>query len=270
MLDKKESNSKILCEASSGNTMLSLSIIARNVGFEKFYSVVTDELPQEKINMLRFIGVEVILNKEPLELKKHDSDSRVSRVRKLARQNNWYIADQYSNYDNPEAHYKWTGPQIYSQLDGKIDFFVTSIGTNGTMIGTSKYLKEQCEKIKTIGVAVAPGESIPGPGTVEAITKLIDLDWRSHIDYIEEAGLKESMIQSLHLCRQGLLCGPSTGMSLVGINKFFQKNSNLINSDETNIVMICGDTPWLYINEYFNVLGDDYFPKVKQFKEEQI
>lgn len=117
-------------------------------------------------------------------------------------------------------------------------------------------------------VCTAPGDRVPGPRS-HALLAPVQFPWKSSVDHIEEVGSHHSFSLSLDLCRQGLVCGPSSGFNLQGLYQFIEKRkadeslANLRNRDgEIHCVFLCCDLPYQYINEYFDKLGDEYFPTI--------
>jgi cystathionine beta-synthase len=138
-----------IVESTSGNTGTGLAMVAAVKGYRAIL-VMPDKVSREKINLLKAFGAEVIIT--PTAVPPDSPDSYYEVARRLAREiPGAYLANQYYNPVNPESHYKTTGPEIWEQTGGKLDYFVASLGTGGTISGTSKYLKEKNPKIKVIG-----------------------------------------------------------------------------------------------------------------------
>lgn len=117
-------------------------------------------------------------------------------------------------------------------------------------------------------VCTAPGDRVPGPRS-HALLAPVEFPWKSSVDHIEEVGSHHSFSLSLELCRQGLVCGPSSGFNLQGLYQLIEKRkadgslANLRNRDgEIHCVFLCCDLPYQYINEYFDKLGDEHFPTI--------
>jgi len=129
----------LIVEASSGNTALGLGMMAI-VGGYRCKVAVRDRASQEKLDSLRALGIDVVLVDSALPPEHPDSYNRV--MERLVGDNpGCYFPDQHNNRDNLEAHYHSTGPEIWEQMDGKIDWFVAGIGTGGTVCGVARYLK---------------------------------------------------------------------------------------------------------------------------------
>lgn len=155
MVEKAEREGKIkpgdtIIENSSGNTAMGLAIVARQKGY-KLKIVIRDTTSKEKIKMLQVLGVDVIL--VDASLPPENPKSYNNYAKNLADEHpDYYYIDQHNNLDNNESHYKTTGPEIWEQMDGKIDYVVAGVGTGGTLCGMGKFLKEKNPDIKLIGV----------------------------------------------------------------------------------------------------------------------
>lgn len=139
-------------ESTSGNTGMGLAIAAAVKGYKTVFTM-PDKMSMEKVSNLRAFGAEVIVT--PTAVPHESPESYTSVARKRAEETpNAILADQYENPKNPEAHYKTTGPELWEQTGGQIDYFICGIGTGGTISGTGRYLKEKNPNIKVIGVDV--------------------------------------------------------------------------------------------------------------------
>ena len=139
-----------IVEATSGNTGMSLAILAAVRGYKVVFTI-NDKQSREKIEQLKAFGAEVIVC--PTAVEPEDPRSYYSVAKKLSREiPNSYFANQYDNPANAEAHYRTTGPEIWKDTEGKITHFVCGLGTGGTASGAGRYLKEQNPQVKVIGV----------------------------------------------------------------------------------------------------------------------
>lgn len=155
MVEKAERNGLIkpgdtILENSSGNTAMGLAIVARQKGYN-LVIVLRDTTSKEKIKMLEVLGVNVI--KADSSLPPEDPKSYNNYAQNLAKENpGWYYIDQHNNLDNNETHYKTTGPEIWDQTSGELDFFVAGAGTCGTICGAGQFLKEKNPNIQIVGL----------------------------------------------------------------------------------------------------------------------
>lgn len=277
----KLNNIDTIIESSSGNTVFSLSIIGKQLGLSSTKAIVSHKVAPDKLNLLLLFGIQPIVNQEPMCPDKDDPDSGINKAKKWGSENNWFNAGQYDNPDNPGAHEKYTGPQIWDQTQGQITVFASTLGTTGTMVGTGSYLKKRNKRIKNIGVASADDLVRLGPRTTDLLME-IDFDWKSVVDKVEKVSTVDSFRQSLNLCREGLLVGPSSGFNFQGLLQYIEKEKKanrlerLKNSHgEIWCVFVCCDGPFPYLNEYFQFLDDRYFPDIENkelllYKSENI
>jgi len=138
-----------IVEATSGNTGAGLAIAAAVLGYKTIF-VMPDKVSNEKIQLLKALGGEVVIT--PTSVSADSPESYYSVARKIAAETpEAYLSNQYFNQANPRAHYKTTGPEIWDQMDGDLDVFVTGLGTGGTVTGIGEYLKEKNPDIRIIG-----------------------------------------------------------------------------------------------------------------------
>ena len=145
-----------LIEATSGNTGIALAMAATIRGF-KMKLIMPDNMSQERQASMRGYGAEIILVSQKLGM-----EGARDLAHEMERKGEGKVLDQFANPDNPLAHYETTGPEIWQATDGKITHFVSAMGTTGTIMGTSRYLKEQNKAVQIIGVQPEEGQSIPG------------------------------------------------------------------------------------------------------------
>jgi len=138
-----------IVEATSGNTGTGLAMVAAVKGYRAVL-VMPDKVSREKINLLKSFGAEVVIT--PTAVPPDSPESYYEVAKRIARETpGAYLANQYHNPTNPEAHFRTTGPEIWRQTAGKIDYFVAGLGTGGTICGTARYLKQQNPKIQVVG-----------------------------------------------------------------------------------------------------------------------
>jgi cystathionine beta-synthase len=239
MIEKAEREGRIkkgdlIIENSSGNTALGLALIAVQKGY-RLKVVVRDRISREKLDQLKALGVEIHTVDATLPPEHPDSYNNITP--RLARETpNCFFPDQHNNRDNNEAHYLGTGPEIWEQMDGRIDYFVAGIGTGGTIGGTARFLKEKDPKIQVI--AVDPVGSVfyeyfhrrklvkPGPYLLEGLGDefLIRCADFSVIDDMLQVTDREAFQAARELARrEGILAGGSSGAALWGVRQLAAK-----------------------------------------------
>jgi cysteine synthase B len=145
-----------LIEATSGNTGIALAMAAAIRGY-RMVLVMPEHMSVERRAVMRAFGAEIILTPRDGSM-----EAAIDRARAMEAAGEGRVLDQFSNPDNPRAHYETTGPEIWRDTAGKVTHFVSSMGTTGTIMGTSRYLKEQSADVQIIGVQPTEGSSIPG------------------------------------------------------------------------------------------------------------
>ncbi len=138
-----------LVEATSGNTGAALAMVAARKGYRAIFTM-PDKMSTEKINLLKAFGADVIIT--PTAVPPNSPENYLNVAKKIAEEtpNSFYV-NQFYNMTNPETHYRSTGPEIWEQTQGKVDYFVAGMGTGGTISGVGKYLKEQNPEIRIVG-----------------------------------------------------------------------------------------------------------------------
>jgi len=208
-INKKKLNSKkIIMDSSSGNTAIAYAMIGSALGF-KVELVTPENINIERKKTLQAYGAKIIYS-SPFE----GSDGAIIEARKMASKfpDKYFMPDQYNNEANPLAHYSTTGPEIWDQVDGKITHFISGIGTSGTAMGTSKFLKEKNPNIKTIGVQ--PDNSLHGLEGLKHIPSSIvpGIYKESNLDEIFWANTEESYDVMEKLVKyEGMFVGHSGG-----------------------------------------------------------
>ena len=145
-----------LIEATSGNTGIALALAAAVRGY-RMVLIMPDNMSEERRASMRAYGAELILTPAQKSM-----EGAIDLARKMSARGEGRVLDQFSNPDNPRAHYEGTGPEIWQDTNGRITHFVSAMGTTGTIMGTSRYLKEQNPDIEIVGVHPAEGAKIPG------------------------------------------------------------------------------------------------------------
>ena len=247
----KLKNVDTIVENSSGNTALSLAVLARNFGIQHVIAMVPWDIAPGKLDLLRLCGVDPRLQKDS-----PDGPSGIELARRLGNQLGHFSPGQYDNEANPSAYEKWVAPEIWEQTKNKLTVFAVGLGTTGTLVGASRYFRRQSQPVAMVGVICRPENAVPGVRT-EARLQEIGFNWRGAADCIVEAGTKESFKYSLELCRAGLMAGPSSGFALAGLLRYLQERRDgsgfdqLRNKDgEVSAIFICADTPLPYLDKY--------------------
>ncbi len=202
-----------LIEATSGNTGIALAMAAAIKGY-KMVIVMPEHLSIERRQTMRAFGAELVLTAQKIGME----GARDTAV-EMQRERGGLILDQFANPDNPLAHYLTTGPEIWRDTAGKITHFVATMGTTGTIMGVSRYLKEKNPAVQIIGVQPADGSNVPGirKWPEAYLPKIFE---RSRIDHILEVTQAESEEMTRRMAREeGIFAGISSGGGLVAAIK---------------------------------------------------
>ena len=248
-----------LIEATSGNTGLGLAMVAVLKGYKCIF-VMPEKISEEKRAILRAYGAKVVIT--PTGVEPDDPRSHYSVAKRLVEETpGSYPTNQYHNPANPSIHYQTTGPEIWEQMQGKIDVFVAGIGTGGTLSGVGRYLKEKNSAIKI--VCADPYGSIlydlfynkkvidpPHPYFVEGIGEDMLPD-NVHFQYMDDfvrVNDKEAFTACREICRKdGLMVGPSSGSALAAAIKYGEKMKK-----PARILALLPDSGRSYISKAFN------------------
>ncbi|MBL6445796.1 cysteine synthase CysM [Fulvivirga sp. 29W222] len=197
-----------LVEATSGNTGIALAMIANSLGL-KMTLIMPDNSTQERVQAMRAYGAEVILT----PAKKTIEHSR-ELAEKMAAEDGYFILNQFANKDNYGMHYATTGPEIWKDTDGQITHFVSAMGTTGTIMGVSRYLKEQNSDIQIIGTQPTDGSSIPGirRWSPEFLPKIFEPSRVDRVIDVSEAQAREMTKRLAN--EESILAGMSSGGAL--------------------------------------------------------
>ncbi|KAJ6463181.1 cysteine synthase [Mycena vulgaris] len=263
-------HTKRIVEWSSGNTAISLAIISRIYGLGDVSAYISNKNSESKMQLLRFFGMELSLFGGPAQVNPDNPDGGIQAAIIDGAKEGCYNPSQYTSSRNPEAHIRWTGPQLHQQLPD-MSVFAAGLGTSGTITGIGTYLKSVNPNIVNVGVFTAAGDKVPGPRPIDLVPPPADMDlpWKDVIDEAEFATSLDSYQASMDLCRQGLLVGPSSGLALTGLYHFLDKSKasgaldRLRGPDgKIKCAFICCDQPFQYISEYFDKLPPSVFPKI--------
>ncbi|MBE0482784.1 MAG: cysteine synthase CysM [Bacterioplanes sp.] len=204
-----------LIEATSGNTGIALAMAAAIMGY-RMILIMPDNATMERRWAMTAYGAELILVPDGME------GARDLALAMQAR-GEGRVLNQFGNVDNPSAHYHSTGPEIWQQTQGRVTHFVSSMGTTGTIMGTSRYLKEQNPDVQIIGLQPSDGASIPGIRRwPEAY--LPTIFERDRVDLVLDIGQQEAEHTMRELARkEGIFCGVSSGGSVAAALKLAQQ-----------------------------------------------
>jgi cystathionine beta-synthase len=245
-----------IIEATSGNTGIGLALVAAVRGYKCIF-VLTEKASTEKVRYLKGLGADIVVC--PAAAKPGTPDHYVATAKRISHEMpNSFYPDQYNHPENPAAHYRTTGPEIWEDTEGKITHFVASIGTGGTISGTGRYLKEKNPNIKVIGadpygsifktykesgfipeatpyLVEGIGQNLPvGNADLATIDEIINITDRESFDLARQLGRRE-----------GIFCGGSAGTIFAGALKVAKE------LDENSlIVFIVCDTGEHYLSKF--------------------
>jgi len=247
-----------IIEATSGNTGAALAMIAAVKGYTCIF-VMPDKMSEEKVASLRAFGARVVVC--PTAVEPDDPRSYYSVAKKLTEDTpNSFYANQYHNMDNPEGHYRSTGPELWEETRGELDVFCAGLGTGGTISGTGRYLKEKKGSIQLLGVDpigslyydfVKTGRvTKPFTYKVEGIGEdffptTINLDILDEIVRVDD---RECFLTTRDLVRhEGLYVGGSSGAAVAGALKYARQTQK-----KENIVVLLPDGAAKYLSKIFS------------------
>ncbi len=217
-LNRGEINKKSrLIEATSGNTGIALAMIAGIYGLD-LELVMPENATKERVQTMRAYGAKVTLTAQDIGIEgaRDHAEAKVENE-------GFYMFNQFANPDNWKAHYKTTGPEIWRDTNGEITHFVSSMGTTGTIMGSSTFLKEKNEDIQIVGVQPTDNSSIPGirKWPQEYLPKIFDA---KKVDRILEVSEEESREMAKRLAREeGIFAGMSSGGATVAALRLCSK-----------------------------------------------
>ncbi|EGR1125725.1 cysteine synthase CysM [Vibrio cholerae] len=207
-----------IIEATSGNTGIALAMAAAIKGY-KMILIMPDNATQERKDSMRAYGAELILVS-----KEQGMEGARDLALQMQQEGKGKVLDQFNNLDNPDAHYRSTGPEIWQQSQGKITHFVSSMGTTGTIMGVSRYLKQQNPQIQIIGLQPSEGSAIPGirrwpqaylPGIFDA----------ARVDLVLDVTQTDAEQTARALAREeGICAGVSSGGAVFAALQIAQQN----------------------------------------------
>lgn len=197
-----------LIEATSGNTGIALAMVAAARGY-RMRLIMPNTMSQERRDAMQAYGAELVLVEGGMEAARDLALAMQARGEGL-------VLDQFNNPANPDAHYLSTGPEIWRQSEGAVTHFVSAMGTTGTIMGVSRYLKEQNPAVQVIGLQPAEGSQIPGIRRWPA-AYLPAIFEPARVDRVLDVTLDESLAMMRRLAREeGICCGVSSGGAVAG------------------------------------------------------
>ena len=211
-----------LIEATSGNTGIALAMAAAIKGY-RMVLIMPDNMSVERVQVMRAFGAEIVL-----VTRAQSMEGARDLAKQMEVEGKGKVLDQFSNLDNPQAHYEGTGPEIWRDTGGRITHFVSAMGTTGTIMGTSRYLKEQNPQVQIVGVQPTEGASIPGirrwpkeylPSIFDAsrVDSVIDIDQQTAEDTTRALA-----------AREGIFCGISSGGAVAAAMKLSAHVENAV------------------------------------------
>lgn len=225
-----------LVEATSGNTGIALAMIAQSAGL-KMTLLMPENSTKERIQAMKAYGAEVILTPavKTIEYSRELAED-------MAANQGYFMLNQFANPDNYGMHYKTTGPEIWRDTQGKVTHFVSAMGTTGTIMGVSRYLKEQNENIQIVGTQPTEGSSIPGirRWSPEFLPKIFE---PTRVDQVIDVSEDNARMMARRLAKEeAILSGMSSGGALTAA---LQVAATI---DEGVIVFIVCDTGERYLS----------------------
>lgn len=248
---------QLIVEATGGNTGIGLALAAKLTG-HKLLTVMTDKVGKDKVNLMQVLGAETIV--VPRGKLIDDPEHFINIARRIANEKNGWYVSQFDNKHNLDAHYKFTGPELWRQTDGTIDALVAGIGTGGTLCGAGRFLKEMKPSIKLVladpmGSLLAnwhnKQEPQPGAYLVEGIggdfvagnVSMEMIDAAVHIDDRTSFATAHQLLE-----KEGIFAGSSSGCVVAAALRFGEENKD----EKLTIVAVLPDTGRLYMDTMFN------------------
>jgi cysteine synthase B len=211
-----------LIEATSGNTGIALAMAAAMKGY-RMVLIMPENMSVERRQVMKAFGAEIILVS-----REQSMEGARDLAKQMEAEGKGRVLDQFSNPDNPRAHYEGTGPEIWRDTQGTLTHFVSAMGTTGTIMGTSRYLKEQNPAVQVVGVQPMEGASIPGirrwppeylPGIFEA----------SRVDRTLDVSQEDAEQTTLALAaKEGIFCGISSGGAVAAALQLSRQVDNAV------------------------------------------
>jgi S-sulfo-L-cysteine synthase (O-acetyl-L-serine-dependent) len=211
-----------LIEATSGNTGIALAMVAAMRGY-KMILVMPENQSIERRQSMAAYGAELVLTPK-------DGSMELARdvAMKMQAEGEGVVLDQFGNMDNPQAHYEGTGPEIWRDTQGEVTHFVSSMGTTGTIMGTSRFLKEQNPNIQVVGVQPEAGSQIPGirKWPEEYMPKIFDKNRVDELMYVNQKQAENTTRKLATM--EGIFAGISSGGALYAALQLSKKLENAV------------------------------------------
>lgn len=217
-----------LIEATSGNTGIALAMVAAMKGYHMVL-IMPDNMSAERKSAMTAYGARLIEVTQ-----KQGMEGARDLALQMQAEGQGKVLDQFGNQDNPEAHYHGTGPEIWRDSGGSVTHFVSSMGTTGTIMGTSRYLKEQNSSVQIVGLQPIEGASIPGirRWPKEYLPTIFD---ETRVDRVIDMGQAEAEVTMRRLAREeGIFCGVSSGGAVAAALRVSAEVENAV-----IVVIIC-------------------------------
>jgi cystathionine beta-synthase len=259
-----------VCDSTSGNTGVGVAMVAAAMGYKAVFTI-PDTASKEKVDLVKSFGAQVIMT--PSAVPWDDPRSGFQVAKHLAKEKGYYWLDQFNNQLNPQAHYEETGPEIWTQTEGKVTHFVTGMGTGGTISGVGRYLKDKNSGIRVIGVEPVGSLFLPmwekrplPPPRLHRVEGIgTDMPVKTFhpkfIDRIIQVDDNDAFLQARFLGRSmGLSVGGSTGAVFHAVRHVCRSLD-----EKAIVVFLACDSGIRYINKYFS---DDWM-KEHRFKLEE-
>ena len=209
-----------LIEATSGNTGIALAMAAAIKGY-RMVLIMPENMSAERRSTMKAFGAELVL-----VTREQSMEGARDLAIKMQAEGKGKALDQFSNMDNPQAHYDGTGPEIWRDTEGTITHFVSAMGTTGTIMGTSRYLKEQNPEVQIVGVQPKEGASIPGirRWPKEYLPTIFEA---SRVDQVIDVAQEDAEVTTRLLAsKEGIFCGISSGGAVAAAIQLSQQVSN--------------------------------------------
>jgi cysteine synthase B len=211
-----------LIEATSGNTGIALAMAAAIKGY-RMVLIMPDNMSMERKTAMTAYGAELIT-----VTREQGMEYARDLALNMQARGEGKVLDQFSNADNPEAHYVGTGPEIWEQTQGQITHFVSSMGTTGTIMGTSRFLKEQNANIQIVGLQPEDGSQIPGIRRWPKAYLPTIFD-ETRVDHVLDVAQKDAeRVMRALATEEGIFCGVSSGGSVAGALRLSEQVENAV------------------------------------------